>query len=81
MKPTSWLVAWFENNVLPAAIGATTPRIDHQAGALNAVSVDGGSSAGGYSMAPAVAADDDVAGPACMMRPGDPGFEECEACQ
>jgi ribonucleoside-diphosphate reductase alpha chain len=20
-------------------------------------------------------------GPACMMRPGDPGFEECEACQ
>ena len=20
-------------------------------------------------------------GPACTMRPGDPGFEECEACQ
>lgn len=20
-------------------------------------------------------------GPVCTMRPGDPGFEECEACQ
>jgi ribonucleoside-diphosphate reductase alpha chain len=27
------------------------------------------------------AADEDIAGPVCMMRPGDPGFEECEACQ
>jgi len=26
-------------------------------------------------------ADEDIAGPVCMMRPGDPGFEECEACQ
>ncbi|MDO8438996.1 MAG: ribonucleoside-diphosphate reductase subunit alpha, partial [Telluria sp.] len=27
------------------------------------------------------AAQEDLAGPACMLRPGDPGFEECEACQ
>jgi ribonucleoside-diphosphate reductase alpha chain len=66
-------------------IGAThTEKSTTKAGALNAVSVDGASSAGGYSMAPAAmapAAADDVAGPACMMRPGDAGFEECEACQ
>ncbi|MEY3497229.1 MAG: hypothetical protein RLZZ325_236, partial [Pseudomonadota bacterium] len=29
------------------------------------------------STAGAIAAD----GPVCTMRPGDPGFEECEACQ
>ncbi|MES2934739.1 MAG: ribonucleoside-diphosphate reductase subunit alpha [Pseudomonadota bacterium] len=63
-------------------MGAThTEKSTTKAGALNAVSVDGGSSASGYSMAPATVAGDELAGPACMMRPGDPGFEECEACQ
>ncbi|NDI26992.1 MAG: hypothetical protein EBY73_04880 [Burkholderiaceae bacterium] len=32
---------------------------------------------GGGITAGAIAAD----GPVCTMRPGDPGFEECEACQ
>ncbi len=40
-------------------------------GQLNAVSSGAASTVG------AVAAD----GPVCTMRPGDPGFEECEACQ
>jgi ribonucleoside-diphosphate reductase alpha chain len=35
--------------------------------------------------APAPSATDDselvLDGPACTMRPGDAGFEECEACQ
>lgn len=66
-------------------IGAThTEKSTTKIGALNAVSVDGSSSAAGYSMASASAANaaaDDVAGPACMMRPGDAGFDECEACQ
>ena len=61
-------------------IGAThSEKSTTKAGALNAVSVDGASSAGGYSMAPAAA--DDGAGPACMLRAGDAGFEDCEACQ
>lgn len=29
----------------------------------------------------AVEAAPEAEGPVCMMRPGDPGFEECEACQ
>jgi len=29
----------------------------------------------------AAAAAPEADGPVCMMRPGDPGFEECEACQ
>jgi ribonucleoside-diphosphate reductase alpha chain len=40
-------------------------------GQLNAVSSGAARTAG------AIAAD----GPVCTMRPGDPGFEECEACQ
>jgi ribonucleoside-diphosphate reductase alpha chain len=49
----------------------------------------GGSSAGGFNAAagaaavaaPAVEAAPEADGPVCMMRPGDPGFDECEACQ
>jgi ribonucleoside-diphosphate reductase alpha chain len=45
-----------------------------KSGALNAVSSSGGE--GGFAAGP-VEAD----GPVCTMRPGDDGFEECEACQ
>jgi len=62
------------------SIGAThTEKSTSKTGALNAVGVDGGMGgavAGGYA-----AASEELAGPACTMRPGDPGFEECEACQ
>jgi ribonucleoside-diphosphate reductase alpha chain len=57
-------------------IGAThTEKSTTKAGALNAVSADGGFN-GSTAAAPA-----ETDGPACMLRPGDPGFEECEACQ
>ena len=44
-------------------------------GQLNAVSSGGG--VNGTDAAAAQEAD----GPVCTMRPGDAGFEECEACQ
>ncbi|MBZ2207764.1 ribonucleoside-diphosphate reductase subunit alpha [Massilia soli] len=58
-------------------------------GALNAVNVDGGMSASAMAAAapaPAAAAAATQAaaeedGAACYLRPGDDGFEECEACQ
>ncbi|MEX3628996.1 MAG: ribonucleoside-diphosphate reductase subunit alpha [Burkholderia sp.] len=61
-------------------------------GALNAVPSSGGmggGSAGGSfgatgGAAPTGALDAapiEADGPVCTMRPGDPGFEECEACQ
>jgi ribonucleoside-diphosphate reductase alpha chain len=64
-------------------IGAThAEKSTTKTGALNAVTSDGGSSNVGHAApAMAAAATDDLAGPACMLRPGDPGFEECEACQ
>jgi ribonucleoside-diphosphate reductase alpha chain len=57
-------------------------------GALNAVAVDGGLSASAApapvaapaASAPAASAEI-VEGAACYLRPGDAGFDECEACQ
>ena len=64
-------------------IGAThTEKSTSKTGALNAVAVDGG--AGAFSAAPVAAAPavaPEAEGAACYLRPGDPGFEECEACQ
>ncbi len=55
-------------------IGAThAEKSTSKTGALNAVSADMPTAAG--------AAPVEADGPACMMRPGDPGFDECEACQ
>ena len=53
-------------------------------GALNAVPVSGGLAAGHAApAAPAapVAAAEEADGAACYLRPGDAGFDECEACQ
>ena len=59
-------------------------------GALNAVAVDGGMSASAQgavaaaeaaAAASAAAAAAEADGAACYLRPGDDGFEECEACQ
>jgi ribonucleoside-diphosphate reductase alpha chain len=61
-------------------IGAThTEKSTSRTGALNAVSVDGGMPA--RAMAAPAYAPLEVAGAACHLRPGDDGFEECEACQ
>ncbi|MEI6001380.1 ribonucleoside-diphosphate reductase subunit alpha [Paraburkholderia bengalensis] len=38
-------------------------------------------SAAATAVPAAVEAAPEADGPVCMMRPGDPGFEECEACQ
>ena len=55
-------------------IGAThAEKSTSKTGALNAVSSD----MSGATSASAAEMD----GPACVMRPGDPGFDECEACQ
>ncbi|NKJ48795.1 ribonucleoside-diphosphate reductase subunit alpha [Burkholderia sp. SG-MS1] len=55
-------------------------------GAAGGFGMSGGAASGGIqaaAAAPAVAVEaaPEADGPVCMMRPGDPGFEECEACQ
>ena len=55
-------------------MGAThTEKSTSKTGALNAVDSGGGNAAS--------ASATETDGPACMLRPGDAGFEECEACQ
>jgi len=55
-------------------IGAThAEKSTSKTGALNAVSSD--------MSAATSASQAETDGPACVMRPGDPGFDECEACQ
>ena len=66
-------------------LGATSAeKSTGKGGELNAVSAHVG---GGAAMSSAMAAatanlpEPEVEGKVCTMRPGDPGFEECEACQ
>ncbi|WP_088710776.1 ribonucleoside-diphosphate reductase subunit alpha [Noviherbaspirillum denitrificans] len=63
-------------------IGAThAEKSTTKAGALNAVSANMGSAATASAAAEPMAIPTEVAGPVCTLRPGDAGFEECEACQ
>ncbi|MBC7501294.1 MAG: ribonucleoside-diphosphate reductase subunit alpha [Herminiimonas sp.] len=65
-------------------IGAThTEKSTSKTGALNAVGTDGGATGGMAASSGSITASvaDELDGPACVLRPGDTGFEECEACQ
>ena len=67
-------------------LGATNAeKSTVKGGQLNAVRSDGADSGMG-ALPPSVPAafkpiEAELVGQACMMRPGDPGFDECEACQ
>ncbi len=60
-------------------LGATSAeKSTGKGGELNAVSAHGGM--GAMGAAPNLP-EPEIVGKACTLRPGDPGFEECEACQ
>jgi len=65
------------------SLGATAAeKSTGKGGELNAVSASGGT--GSFASSASVATnlpEPEIVGKACTMRPGDPGFEECEACQ
>jgi ribonucleoside-diphosphate reductase alpha chain len=62
-------------------LGATSAeKSKGRGGELNAVNASGQSTASSVAAAP-VLPEPEVLGAVCTMRPGDPGFEECEACQ
>ena len=65
-------------------LGATSAeKSTGRGGELNAVNAAGaGSTSGTFAAtAPKAMPEPEILGAACTMRPGDPGFEECEACQ
>ncbi len=90
---TAWLRG-LKTTYYLRTIGAThTEKSTSKTGALNAVAVDGaqGSMMSSMSAAAGTAtnftglsstdATPAAEGPVCMLRPGDAGFDECEACQ
>jgi len=64
-------------------LGATSAeKSTGRGGELNAVSNGSPAAASNSAAAPAQnLPEPEILGAACTMRPGDPGFEECEACQ
>ncbi|MBB5189651.1 ribonucleoside-diphosphate reductase alpha chain [Silvimonas terrae] len=87
----AWLRGLKTTYYLRTLAATSAEKSTGRGGELNAVPVDGGLSAASAagSVAPAsaptaaapVAAMPEAEGAACYLRPGDPGFEECEACQ
>ncbi|WP_439811269.1 ribonucleoside-diphosphate reductase subunit alpha [Bordetella bronchiseptica] len=62
-------------------LGATSAeKSTGRGGELNAVSAGDHGAGQAVSAAP-VLPEPEIVGAVCTMRPGDPGFEECEACQ
>ncbi|CAD6556831.1 ribonucleoside-diphosphate reductase subunit alpha [Paraburkholderia sabiae] len=81
-----------KSTVAHGALNAVPSGDGGAGGAAGGFGVGGGAassgSTGGFQASaasatavPAVEAAPEADGPVCMMRPGDPGFEECEACQ
>ena len=63
-------------------LGATSAeKSTGRGGELNAVNSSGAKSTSGTFASAQVLPEAEILGVACDMRPGDPGFEECEACQ
>ena len=64
-------------------LGATSAeKSTGRGGELNAVNSAGiGSTTGTFASTAPVLPEAEILGAACTMKPGDPGFEECEACQ
>ncbi len=62
-------------------LGATSAeKSTGRGGELNAVSATPAPGASASAMAPNLP-EPEIVGAVCTMKPGDPGFEECEACQ
>ena len=68
-------------NAVPSADGGASGGGAGGFGATGGAMGGVGSSMGGMNAAAAAQEPPQADGPVCMMRPGDPGFDECEACQ
>ncbi len=64
-------------------LGATSAeKSTGRGGELNAVNASGaGSTSGTFASSAPALPEPEILGAVCTMKPGDPGFEECEACQ
>ena len=76
----AWLRGLKTTYYLRTLSASSAEKSTGRGGELNAVSVDG-SSVNASGMTPMALPEPEIVGKACMLRPGDDGYEECEACQ
>jgi ribonucleoside-diphosphate reductase alpha chain len=76
----AWLRGLKTTYYLRTLAATSAEKSTGRGGELNAVSTGGVMGAMGAASARALP-EAEVVGRACTLRPGDPGFEECEACQ
>ncbi|HUH40171.1 MAG TPA: ribonucleoside-diphosphate reductase subunit alpha [Castellaniella sp.] len=76
----AWIRGLKTTYYLRSSSATNAEKSTGRGGELNAVSSQG-SPSGLSASAPIQLPDAEVVGAVCTMRPGDEGFEECEACQ
>ena len=82
----AWLRGLKTTYYLRTMSASSAEKSTGRGGELNAVAVDGGAAASGHRSAGAFAAtpvlpEPEVLGTVCLLKPGESGFDECEACQ
>lgn len=80
----AWLRGLKTTYYLRTLAATSAEKSTGRGGELNAVCANGtgqGSHKSGSAAAQNSFTETELSGPACMLRPGDPGFEDCEACQ
>jgi len=80
----AWLRGLKTTYYLRTLSASSAEKSTGRGGELNAVAVDGSANrsneAGSYTPK-SVIPEPEIVGAVCMMKPGDAGFDECEACQ
>jgi len=82
LKTTYYLRTMAATHVEKSTVARGSLNSVSSGGSTGDVMAAGGSAASSVASAPiAASATLEADGPVCVMRPGDPGFDECEACQ
>ena len=83
----AWLRGLKTTYYLRTLSASSAEKSTGRGGELNAVAVDGGvarhgatGSSSAHAATPTLP-EPEVLGMVCLMKPGDAGFDECEACQ
>ncbi len=77
----AWLRGLKTTYYLRTLSASSAEKSTGRGGELNAVPVGGGLGGSQLSGKPGAIPEPEIMGQVCMLKPGDAGFEECEACQ
>ncbi|MGA2550182.1 MAG: ribonucleoside-diphosphate reductase subunit alpha [Burkholderiaceae bacterium] len=77
----AWLRGLKTTYYLRTLSASSAEKSTGRGGELNSVPVDGGLGARASSAGPQALPEPEILGQVCMLKPGDAGFDECEACQ